>query len=152
MSKPKSALMNDDIDLANAVEKGTALPDMIRKKHIYDAHKAVSEAEKELLFFKFKNPGVNHIRQSYNLRVCILECWRMIDEMVYESEVRNFHDEKRFEVDDMELMTRLYSSKPIRDEVLHHLVSYLDYCLHKINITNLLREVAQMEDNREDTY
>jgi hypothetical protein len=145
--KPKS--MMDRSELNDSVDKGKALPDMILKRIIFEALDRMNKAEAVLVYNRLKSSGITNQLDVFRLRVAILECWRHIGEMSLEVKCINLYRSQIYGVDDCELITKLYSDKPMNIDKLHHLVGYIVHCLHVLNLTNLLISEVSYETKEE---
>jgi hypothetical protein len=128
-------------ELGDASDDRKALPDMILKRIIFESQDRMNKAESALVFNRLKSGGYNNPLDMFRLRVAILECWRLIGEMALDVKIRNLYDKQMYDgVDDCELMDRLYSNKDVNVKMLHHLSGYVQNCLHRLNLTNLLMD------------
>lgn len=128
----------DRSELNKAVDDRKALPDMILKRIIFEAQDRMNKAESVLVYNRLKTGGYFNNLEIYRFRISILEVWRLIGEMALDVKILNLFSEKVYEVNDCELMLRLYSNKPMNIHLLHHLAGYVTHCLHVLNLTNLL--------------
>ena len=150
MSKPKSQYTRQELN--DAVDDRKALPDMILKRIIFEAQDRMNKAEAALVYNRLKTGGYENKLDVFRLRVSILECWRLIGEMALDVKIKNINDRRTYpDFDDYQLVERLYSSKDVKSSMLHHLVAYLQHCLHKLNLTNLLIDNIPF-DSDESTY
>ena len=149
MSKPKSHMTREELD--SAVDDKKALPDMILKRIIFEAQDRMNKAESQLVYNRLKSAGFNSPLDVIRFRTSILECWRLIGEMALEVNIRNLFKDKTYELDDCDLILRLYSNRIVSIDRLHHLAGYIQHCLHVLNLTNLLIDSIPF-DADESTY
>jgi hypothetical protein len=148
MSKPYSNMNRSELN--DSVNDKKALPDMVLKRIIFEAQDRMNKAEANLVYNRLKSVNVNPLN-IFRFRIAILECWRLIGEMALDVKILNLYENKYYDVDDCELVLRLYSKNPISTDKLHHLAGYINHCLHVLNLTNLLIDNIPMSDDPE-TY
>jgi len=152
--KPFSQMSRQELDVA--VDQRKALPDMILKRIIFDAQNEMNDFEKKLSKSRLQNNGFVNPNDVINLRVAIGKLFRLIGEMCKDVKVLSFDGVPRIFrrnvlINDYDLCFVLLHGEPLDIHTILHLCSYMNYCLHKLNLTNLLIDNQGSEESI-DTY
>lgn len=149
----KAKSQYSDEELKNLVDEKKALPDMVLKRYIFDAQHRMSDCERMLVYNYYRNGKNYNPLDKLRFRLSILECWRLIGEMTLEVKLRNLNGKRTYDVDDCDLILRLYETndyRPMSVPMLHHLCSYINHALHVLNLTNLLIDSIPFDSSEED--
>lgn len=146
--------MNDG-ELNNAVDEKKALPDMVLKRHIFDAQRAMVDAHSTLMYNRSRNGNVVNDNDLYLLKSKIVSLFGMIGEMARENGYYNLNDVTTNFKSDYEFMQDLlylrrlskYRDKEI--DIVIRLVQYNLNILHRLNLTNLLIDIEADESSIE---
>ena len=140
--KPFSAMNNSELGLA--VDEKKALPDMILKRHIFDAQREMVRAHSDLMYNSLRNGGRVSEVDEYKLKSAVLNLFGMIGEMAFENGYFNLNGKTMFKKTDYQYMQDLLYLKPLdndHDKAVKKLIRLAQYnlnLLHRLNLTNLL--------------
>jgi len=123
---------------------GEAHPELILKKNIIDALKNICVSEENYSRSKRLNGGSANPRYKYELEGSLIYLWNMVKEMAKAKGIISRNSTKNEGTtipkgSDYELMVKLeYHKRELTIDELLNLKNYLEFILHKINLTNLL--------------
>ena len=153
--KPFSSMNNAELGVA--VEEKKALPDMILKRHIFDAQRDMVRTHSDLMYNSLRNGGRVSEIDEYKLKSAIINLFGMIGEMAYENGYFNLNDKTTFKKTDYEYMQELLYLKQLdndHDLAVKKLIRLAQYnlnLLHRLNLTNLLIDNSS-DDPGIETY
>jgi len=153
--KPFSSMNNAELGLA--VEEKKALPDMILKRHIFDAQREMVRVHSDLMYNSLRNGGRVSEIDEYKLKSAIINLFGMIGEMAFENGYFNLNGIKLFKKSDYEYMQDLIYLRSLdisHDVAVKKLIRLAQYnlnLLHRLNLTNLLIDNSG-EDMGIETY
>lgn len=135
-------------NLSELSEQGRALPDLVRKKHIYESHKIMLDFAGGLSNRMNRNSGVCADTDIYNLMSSMYVCWHLVNMMVYENKIFNLYNSKTYVDDDFKIISNIWKHHNFINNddrlrfirKLFHLIDYIDFCLHRLNLTNLIMD------------
>ena len=113
MNTRKIRNLNDaegkDLDLL--AEKGKALPDLVRKKHIYESHKIMLDFAGTLSNRMERSGGFASDNDIFNLKSSMYVCFHLVNMMVYENRILNLYDKQTYSEDDFVVLSNLWKAK-----------------------------------------
>lgn len=145
MSFGKAFSKMDREELNDAVDKKTALPDMVLKREYFTFQETMTRAEQQLMMGFYKNGGVYRDIDVIYLRSSILGLFRLISGMISEAGCVTWKSKESELIlrkngvnSDFALCHKLINYAQLDVPTLIHLAGYLNYALHELGLTNLL--------------
>lgn len=152
--REKPFSLKDREELARDVDEDKALPDMYFKRLIFESHDRMIKAESLMSFNRFKNGGVYNILDVYRFRSSILDLFRRISGMISHNEIFNLPPELgnkyvHSKYSDFDICLHLVNGESITENELVRCSAFLGYCLHRLNLTNLLQGYEERGDEED---